>query len=537
MAVDHPHAPVIDAERLGADLRHRRLEPLAERRAAGYHLDVAVGVDGDPRPVGGAAPALLDEHADAGADQLAVRPAAIQFDPQRLPAEGRRRLVQQAGIVAGIQHHVRHVGLVEGDGVGHLVRRDQVALPHLDGVDPQLRGDGVHQPFAHEGALVSAGRAIGGARRLVGQAEMTDGPERGNAVGSGYRAHGPVGDVRAVGADITALVVEEFVVDAEYAPTGVDGDARQVVLFAPLVGAHQVLLAVLDPLHRPAEPHGRDQDEDILGVKLATDAEAAADMAFVHMHPGRVAPEHADQRFLVAVRHLGGAVELQHILRRVVAADGAPRLHRHAGMPAGPEVERNHALGIGESGVDFAVAVVHDGRLGAAAGCEFPRRVIGRDDDRQLLDLDNDRLGRVLGQIGILREHRGHRVADIAHAPLGQHRLAVGFEPLRRPVGAEIDRPDVGDVLGGPDGDDARHRPCLGCVDGDDLPMGVGRAHHAHVELAGKGDVGDEAGSAGDQRRVLEALYRPPQICRLVRRHQRRLICAAAARTALTMLA
>ena len=70
-----------------------------------------------------------------------------------------------------------------------LGRRDQVALPDLHGVDPQLRGDGVDQPLAHEGALISAGRAIGGARRLVGQAEVTDGPEGGNAVANWLASH------------------------------------------------------------------------------------------------------------------------------------------------------------------------------------------------------------------------------------------------------------------------------------------------------------------------------------------------------------
>ena len=47
--------------------------------------------------------------------------------------------------------------------------RDQVAPAHLDAIDAQPRGDRIEQPLAHERALEAAGRAVGAARRLVGQ--------------------------------------------------------------------------------------------------------------------------------------------------------------------------------------------------------------------------------------------------------------------------------------------------------------------------------------------------------------------------------
>ena len=76
LAVGDAHAPVIDAQRLGADLRHHGLEALAERGAAGDQLDRARGVDLDAHAVGQAEPALLDEHRKSGADQFAGGAAA-----------------------------------------------------------------------------------------------------------------------------------------------------------------------------------------------------------------------------------------------------------------------------------------------------------------------------------------------------------------------------------------------------------------------------------------------------------------------------
>ena len=52
---------IVDAERIGADLRDHRLDALADRRGAGDHFDRAVGVDRDAHAVERAEPALLDE--------------------------------------------------------------------------------------------------------------------------------------------------------------------------------------------------------------------------------------------------------------------------------------------------------------------------------------------------------------------------------------------------------------------------------------------------------------------------------------------
>ena len=137
---------------------------------------------------------------------------------------------------------------------GHLALVDQIAAPDLDGVDADFGGDGIEQPLAHERALVAAGRAVGAAGRLVGEADMADGAIGRHAVGAGQHRRGEIGHRGGVGAHIAALVVEEFVVDAEDAPVGVDGGANVMGLLARMVGGDQVFAAVFDPFHRPAEP-------------------------------------------------------------------------------------------------------------------------------------------------------------------------------------------------------------------------------------------------------------------------------------------
>ena len=120
-AVHHAHAPIIDAERIGADLRHHGLDPLPDRRGAGDHLDEARAIDGKPHAVERPEPALLDEHRKAGPDEFAGGAAAAQLNLQRAPAGCGKRLVEQPGIIAGIEHHL---GAERGQrpAIRHLAR-------------------------------------------------------------------------------------------------------------------------------------------------------------------------------------------------------------------------------------------------------------------------------------------------------------------------------------------------------------------------------------------------------------------------------
>ena len=90
-----------------------------------------------------------------------------------------------------------------------------------------------------------------------------------------------------MGAHVSALVVEELVVDREDASLRIDRRAYAVPLLARVVARHEVLAPVLDPFDRTAEPHGGDADQHVLGIKLAANAETAADVRLVALHRRR----------------------------------------------------------------------------------------------------------------------------------------------------------------------------------------------------------------------------------------------------------
>jgi hypothetical protein len=230
-------------------------------------------------------------------------------------------------------------------------------------------------------------------------------------------------------------------------------------------------------------------------------------MSLVHMDRGRAAPEHVGEQVAVAVRHLGGTVQLENVARRVVAADGAARLQRHAAMPPDREIELDYGLGLREHGIDVAVALAHQSRLGVAARRELAGLLRGVEQRRQFRDVDRDEVGRVFRDVGIGGEHGSDRLADIAHLAARKHRLAVRLQPFDAAF-AEIDRRHVGDVLRGPYRDDAGQRARRRCIDRDDGTVRQRRPGDPHVKLVRKRNVAGEAAAPPHQRRVLEPRHR-----------------------------
>ena len=141
----------------------------------------------------------------------------------------------------------------------------------------------------------------------------------------------------------------------------------------------------------------------------------------------------------------------------------------------------------GERAVDVAVAALERGAL--------------RGLEPQLLRLHADELGGVLRDVGIVGDHGGDRLTDIANRLAREDGLQVALaldraEPHR-------DRREVAEVGRGDDGVHAGQRGRL--VGGDRLDARVrGRgAHDPHVQLARAVDVVDEVPGAAQQARVL----------------------------------
>ena len=255
-----------------------------------------------------------------------------------------------------------------------------------------------------------------------------------------------------------------LVLERQDLPLGIGGDADPMDLLARMIGGHQMLVPILDPLHRPPQPQGGEADQDVLRIELAANPESASDMSLEQVNGGGAAPEGERQQVAGAMRHLGGAMQLEDIADGVVARDRAARFQRHAGMATDLELKRDDLMGSPKGGFDIAVGLADDRGLGQEARLEFPRRMIRGQDHRQILDLEGDQIRRIFRQIGALGEHGRDRLADITDMVARQDRLAIRRK-LLDPAFPEVDRRNVGDVIGGPDAHDPRRRQGGGDID------------------------------------------------------------------------
>src|ERR1700730_15790003 len=112
--------------------------------------------------------------------------------------------------------------------------------------------------------------------------------------------------------------MEELIVHGQHAAIGVYRSALMVTLLARMIGGEKMLAPILDPFHGAPEAQSTEGDEYVFRVKLAADAEAASDMPLFEMDGFRLAAKHAGEIVARAVRHLGRAVEFEHIARGIV---------------------------------------------------------------------------------------------------------------------------------------------------------------------------------------------------------------------------
>jgi len=157
----------------------------------------------------------------------------------------------------------------------------------------------------------------------------------------------------------------------------------------------------------------------------------------------------------------------------------------------------------GEGGLDIAVTGAQHQRLGRQTWREAAGRCAGIQYRCQLVRLDRNQLGGILGQIGIGREHHRDRLAHIAQTVPRQHRLAIGAQCLGGRV-AEIDWRQARDVRRRPDRGDPRCGPRRRDIDAQQHGVRIGRAHDAHMKLMREADIADKLAPPGEQWRVLQ---------------------------------
>ncbi len=354
-SVQNLDAGIIAAKGPGADLRHDRQHTLPQIGCAGRHRDLPVAIQVDPHLVGRPQTRLFDEKSQPRADGFACSAPRIDRVPQRFPAELFERVVQQPGIVPGLEHHI-DFQRIERTRVGDGGRRDQIPPPRFDRVDPDPAGNRVQKAFPHERSFVAARRAIRRRRGLVRQAHMPRDPVGRHFVRSQHQSRRHVRHAHAVGAQIPALVVKELVVDAENPAIGIDRRPDTVGLLARLVGGQQMFAPVLDPSDGTTQPQGGGANNEILGVKLAPDSETAANAAFEQIDFGPIEPQRPRDLVAVGMGALGTTVIFQPAGVGIDPCQPAAALQRHAGMPPRPQLQFNHVIRCVKGGVDIAIA-------------------------------------------------------------------------------------------------------------------------------------------------------------------------------------
>jgi len=75
--VNDANLPVVDAKRVGADLRYRCFDALSDRCGAGDDFDRAAGVDGNVNAIEWAKAALLDKDGKPDTNGFSSRAAAF----------------------------------------------------------------------------------------------------------------------------------------------------------------------------------------------------------------------------------------------------------------------------------------------------------------------------------------------------------------------------------------------------------------------------------------------------------------------------
>ena len=229
-----------------------------------------------------------------------------------------QRLAQGVLVVAGV---VRPAGLVL---VRELVGADEVLQPQLHRVGVELVGEHVDHALDEVDGLGDAERA--GVRHAAGRlvrVDALDAAVRGlQVVGAGEHVEEAGRVLRRLRRGVERAVVGDDVhADAEDLPVLRRGDLAAHDVVAGEGGRHEVLGAVLHPLHRLAGDDRADDRAHVARVDADLVAEAAADVRRDHadLVLGQPRDERVDRA--VRVRRLGRAPQREAAVDLVVVGD------------------------------------------------------------------------------------------------------------------------------------------------------------------------------------------------------------------------
>ncbi len=240
-------------EVVGADLGQGRLESLAHRGAAGEQIDGVPGMHRDARRLRRPGAAAFHEAGETRAEVAAIV-AASAVAPLAIVADRLQQALEQGGIISVV---VDGAGLARhqlADVVGQLFGAQKVAPAQLGPVQSKLRRRDVEQALAEEVALEPARAAIGADRGLVGDIGLDGAGEVIDTVRSRQELGGLRRNDAAVGTRVSTHVAPHGGAHPEDSAVPAKGDGQRTVDLARVVRRHEMLAAVLDPGHGPAQP-------------------------------------------------------------------------------------------------------------------------------------------------------------------------------------------------------------------------------------------------------------------------------------------
>jgi len=322
--VAHGHGDIVHiaAELLADNLRQHGAGALADGGAAAINMHLAGRADAHGDLFERAAAGALDEIGDPDPDiaPLCARRLLTGLEPVTIgPVE--RRLLAFRKIAAVEQNRHAATGF-QRHLVGHLVGRDQIAPPHLGGIEAEFARHPVHQPFAYECRLRMPGAAHRCNRDLVGQGEADIHAVGRHLVLKRQAFRRVVGDVHAA-RGVGAVLMDHGAADAEDTPVVIDRDFGIPVLIALHGGGDEMLAPVLDPFDRPVQHDGGQGYCYILGIDHQLGAEAAADIGGDDANLIFVAAQHIDENPQRRMWHLGRAPQGKTIACGIVDCDAA----------------------------------------------------------------------------------------------------------------------------------------------------------------------------------------------------------------------
>ena len=414
------------------------------------------------------------------------------------------RARKMRGEIAGI------VVLAGRRPVRHRARLDEIAPPQRIGRDPDFARGNVDQPLDDISRLGTAGAAIGVDRNGVG-VDAAHADMAGRDIVDARRQPGAeIRNVRRELRQVGAHVGDEIDVEREEAMLAVERQPRRRKVVAALRIAEEMLGAIRDPRHRLAQAHGGDGGERIFAIAEQLGAEAAADIGRHHAQLPLRHMENVGQHVADGVRALARQGQRQAVVRRIVFGDDAAGVEVIGRQALIDQRQRHDFRRLREGARGRRLVAERDVEGDIAAVLRpNPRRVRlqrrgDADDMRPRLPIDRDRLGGVLGAIKRIGDHKGNRVADVAHLVARQDRIGRHIDRGVRKRHSARQRPEIGGVGASEHEPHARHRPRFRRIDAK-TRMGVRRAQHHRVQRAAHRSIGDIAAAPAQQRVVLLA--------------------------------